>query len=165
MRRTIALAALVLALCSGDDANALCGRRAARRAMRAAPACTQTAYATPYTAQPTPYTVTPSPQAFRPDPPGSSDQAAFLAALNAWRAAHGRGPLVWDQGLAGAAMSNTGVHDGRSSAGAMQTWAGTRSLTQALGLWQASPAHAQILLSGTTVGAGPSSTGVTANLK
>jgi hypothetical protein len=62
-------------------------------------------------------------------------------------------------------MSNTGVHDGRSSAGAMQAWAGVASLTQALGMWQASPAHAQILLSGTTIGAGPSLTGATANVR
>ena len=98
--------------------------------------------------------------------PVVSEAAIFLSALNLWRAQHGRGPLRWDAGLAAYAASNGGVHAQGSSGGAMQCWAGTSSLTAALGLWQRSGAHAAILLNASSViGAARCPSGSTANAR
>lgn len=124
---------------------------------------------------PAPAAYTPAPAAEAPaqvQPPAPAqwspgdEAAAFLAALNQWRAWHGRHPLSWDVALAGYAASNAGVHAPGSSGGASQCWAGTSSLMAALEMWKASPAHAAILLNATTsVGASPCPTGATANAR
>lgn len=92
--------------------------------------------------------------------------AAFLAALNAWRAQHGRGPVGWDSNLAAWASRNTGIHAPGSSGGAAQCWAGTRGYLAALRMWQTSGPHAAILLSATTaIGVSPCPTGMTCNAR
>ncbi len=97
---------------------------------------------------------------------GPSEAALFLAALNLWRAQHGRGPLRWDAGLAAFASRNSEVHAPGSSGGGSQVWAGTSSLTAALGLWQRSGPHASILLNASSViGAARCPSGSTANAR
>lgn len=88
--------------------------------------------------------------------------AAFLAGLNAWRASRGIGPVGWDAGLAARAAGNRWVHDGTPG----QCWSSSSSLMHSLRLWQASPAHAAILLSATVaVGASPCPSGATCNVR
>ena len=114
-----------------------------------------------YQAAPAPATYQPMSRAYAP-----SDTGSFLAALNQWRAAHGRGPLAWDAGLAAHAASNAGVHQPGSNGGAGQCWAGVASLDVALRMWFASPAHASILLNASTsVGASLCPSGATCNAR
>lgn len=99
-------------------------------------------------------------------PPQPDGPAAFLSSLNAWRARYGRGPVGWDANLAAYAATNAGVHQPGSSGGASQCWASTRSYLGALGMWQASPAHARILLGATSaVGVSVCPSGVTCNAR
>lgn len=94
----------------------------------------------------------------------SAEAGTFLARLNAWRAAHGRGPVGWSDQLAARAATNTAQHAPHSMAGSGQCWAGTTSLTQSLEMWKASPPHAHILLSArSAVGASPCPSGATCN--
>ncbi len=96
----------------------------------------------------------------------SSEATMFLMAVNAWRAQHGRGPLRWDAGLAAYASTNCGIHAPGSSGGAPQCWAGTSSLTAALGMWQRSGPHASILLNAASaIGAARCPSGATANAR
>ena len=115
------------------------------------------------------YGVTPSAGVIyrAPAPPRGGGYApdGFLSSLNAWRARNGRGPLAWDNGLASYAACNTGVHAPGSSGGGAQCWAGVQSLDAALPMWESSPAHAAILLTGTTVGASTCPSGATCNVR
>lgn len=109
--------------------------------------------------------VAPQPQPTVTQATVADEAAAFLAALNAWRAAHGRHPIGWDASLASWAAANTGIHTVRAPSSS-QCWAGTRSLTVALRMWQASPPHAAILLNATVaVGASPCPSGATCNAR
>ena len=111
-------------------------------------------------------------QQYRPVPAAAAvpqasltdETAAFLAALNAWRQAYGVHPASWDYDLASWAARETGIHSVLAP-GASQTWAGTSSLMGALAMWEASPAHAAILLSGSVVGAAPCPSGATCNVR
>lgn len=108
-----------------------------------------------------PATYQPAPQAH-----AMGDAGGFLATLNQWRAAHGRGPLAWDAGLAAHAASNAGIHQPGTNGGAGQCWAGVASLDVALRMWFASPAHASILLNASTsVGASLCPSGATCNAR
>lgn len=161
------VAGLMLAAGLTGEAEACRGKPCRWKAARAAYVQTPTltarpVYATPYGVYATPYIAQPTPVIAQP---AGNDAGAFLVALNQWRWQNGRPPLAWDPSLAAWAGSNAGVHDGRSSGGVPQVWAGTSSLTAALRLWQTSPAHAAILLTGTTVGASPSPFGSTANVR
>lgn len=153
MRRLL-IALALLAIPATSDACWRCRRQC----QPARPAVTyQWTYATPQAVSATPQAVTY--QATVTDEAG-----AFLASLNAWRAAYGRHPLSWDYSLAAYAASNAGVHAPGTSGGASQAWAGTTSLMSALQMWQSSPAHAAILLNATTsVGASMCPSGVTCN--
>ena len=114
-----------------------------------------------YQVAPAPVTYQPMSRAYAP-----SDAGSFLAALNQWRAAHGRGPLAWDAGLASHAATNAGIHQPGSNGGAGQCWAGVANLDVALRMWFASPAHASILLNASTsVGASLCPSGATCNAR
>lgn len=119
-------------------------------------------YATPYGVYATPVIAQPTPVIAQP---AGSDAGAFLVALNQWRAQNGRPPLAWDPGLAAAAATNAGVHSLGSSGGGMQVWSGTRDYGSALAMWESSPSHAAILLSGTSAGVSSSATGLTLNVR
>lgn len=100
--------------------------------------------------------------------PRSSEAGAFLGALNAWRARHGRGPVVWDATLeAYAAVNSVAGHGANSRApGSGQCWASDASLLGALAAWQQSPSHAAILLGATvSVGASRCPSGTTCNAR
>lgn len=118
-----------------------------------------------YAPAPVAYVPTTTPPA-APLQAGPADEAgAFLAGLNAWRAAYGRHPVSWDYSLASWAASNAGYHS-VVAPGAAQCWAGTSSLTVALEMWKRSPAHASILLNATvSVGAAPCASGATCNAR
>ena len=110
----------------------------------------------------------PAPATYQPTPRAHalSEAGSFLAALNQWRAAHGRGPLAWDAGLAAYAASNAGIHQPGTSGGAGQCWAGVANLDVALRMWFASPPHASILLNASTsVGASICPSGATCNAR
>ena len=117
-----------------------------------------------YQAAPAPATYQPRVQ---PEPqPQTHDAGSFLAALNQWRAAHGRGPLAWDAGLAALAARNAGIHQPGTNGGAGQCWAGVDNLDVALRMWFASPRHASILLNASTsVGASLCPSGATCNAR
>lgn len=149
------LAVAALCLFGGNGAEAGKIRMRQRTAYRySAPTCAAPAVL----AQPVRVSPGPAPVAVQ------GEEGAFLGALNAWRASRGRGPVGWSPQLAGAAATNNAVHAPHSTGGGRQCWAGTGSLMQALVMWQASPAHASILLGATSVvGASPCATGATCN--
>jgi hypothetical protein len=169
-RRTIFFGLLGALLClavSGDSEAGLFNR--ARVRQRTTVRYSTTTRASPCTARgcPAPAAVYAVPQAY-PGPQVSAaggEAGVFLASLNGWRAMNGRGPVGWDSTLAAYAATNGGVHAPGSSGGGSQTWAPTPSLTRALSMWIASPAHAAILLNAVTVGASPCATGSTCNAR
>lgn len=94
-----------------------------------------------------------------------NDSAAFLAAVNLWRAQNGRRPLAWDNNLAAFAARNVGIHS-LMPAGCSQCWSGTHNLMSSLSMWKVSGAHRAILLNATTtIGASSCPSGATANVR
>ena len=129
--------------------------------------CASMPVATP--ACPSPQATPQAPAAVQsiPGPVGYADgPAAALAAVNAIRSLHGRGPLTWDATLAGFAASNNAMHAPGSSGGGSQAWAGVWSYTQAVQMWAASPPHLAILLGAVgSVGISTCPTGCTLNAR
>src|SRR4051812_19990599 len=121
-RLALAAAALLCLAVSGDTEGGIFRKGPARQRTtlryssltRASPGCTATRVSTVAVA--------------------GDESGAFLAALNAWRGQHGRGPVGWDPGLAASAATNNAVHAPGSSGGAAQCWAPTGSLSQALAM-------------------------------
>jgi hypothetical protein len=169
MRRALIIClATIAALCAvparAQCSGGYCYRPAGRVVYyQPAPAPVRWVYVQPAAAAPAP---APAPQTIYPvqQLTAADEAGAFLAALNQWRAWHGRGPLAWDVTLASWAAAEAGIHTVRP-AGTSQCWSGYRSLLTSLSAWQASPAHAAILLSGTTIGASPCPSGATANVR
>jgi hypothetical protein len=155
MRFVILILAAILATPTTSSACWRCHRRPVRR-----PVCRPCRpVAVVPTLSPAPQ---PTPQTAVSQWSAGDEAGAFLAALNQWRAWHGRHPVSWDANLAAWAATNAGVHDGRP----MQCWSGQRSLLASLRAWEASPAHAAILLTATVaVGAAPCPSGATANCR
>jgi hypothetical protein len=153
MRFMILILAAVLATPTTSSACWRCHRRPVRRPVcrpcrPVAPVPTLAPQATPQTAV---------------GQWSAGDEAAvFLSALNQYRAAYGRHPVSWDANLAAWAATNAGVHNGPFA----QCSNPDHSLMRSLRAWQASPAHAAIILSATVaVGASPCPSGATLNCR
>jgi hypothetical protein len=151
---TLGLLLMLCLACSGDTEAGLFRRRPRVAYRYSARGCAAPAPA-----------VVPADKLFGVTQAGG-EAGAFLAALNQWRAACGRGPVGWDATLAAYASRNSGFHSPGSSGGASQCWAQTGSLMRALGQWVDSPPHAAILLNAAVaVGASRCPSGMTCNAR
>lgn len=123
------------------------------------------AYQQPVAYQPATYTQPVGQQSYQGGYPDTPE--GFLAALNAYRAQMGRGPVGWDNYLASrAATNNIAGHAPHSMAGGGQCWASGFSYLSALYRWIASPSHNAILLNATSaVGCSTCPSGMTLNTR